>query len=152
MARGPIPPSRDRPLPTKTRKDYEAAAWSEAYAIMAGSALLGLAAGAVRSWGWAKRRRLDPARRLGRAGQMAGVGMLVGAAAQLILGREGKSIDWTMAIVAGLVGSFVGGLLASLLAGDGIQLRASGIIGSIVGAILVTLVWNYWQGRQRKAT
>ncbi len=36
-------------------------------------------------------------------------GMLVGAAAQLILGREGKSIDWTMAIVAGLVGSFVGG-------------------------------------------
>ncbi len=62
-------------------------------------------------------------------------GMLVGAAAQLILGREGKSIDWTMAIVAGLVGSFVGGLLASLIAGDGIQLRPSGIIGSIVGAV-----------------
>ena len=51
-------------------------------------------------------------------------GMLVGAAAQLILGREGKGIDWTMAFVAGLVGSFVGGLLASLIAGDGIQLRA----------------------------
>ena len=36
-------------------------------------------------------------------------GMLVGAGAQLILGRSGGRVDWTMAIVAGLVGSFVGG-------------------------------------------
>ena len=34
-------------------------------------------------------------------------GMLVGAGAQLILGRSGGRVDWTMAIVAGLVGSFV---------------------------------------------
>ena len=60
-------------------------------------------------------------------------------------------INWTVAIVAGLLGSFVGGLLVSLLAGDGLALRPSGMIGSIVGAILVTLVWSYWQGRQRKA-
>jgi hypothetical protein len=39
-----------------------------------------------------------------------------------------------------------------LLAGDGLALRPSGIIGSIGGAILVTLAWNYWQARQRKAT
>ena len=64
-------------------------------------------------------------------------GMLVGAAAQLLLGRGGKGIDWTMAFVAGLVGSFVGGLLASLVSGDGIELRPSGIIGSVVGAVLV---------------
>ena len=69
-------------------------------------------------------------------------GMLIGAGAQLILGRHGQPIDWTMAIVAGLVGSFVGGLLISLLSGDGIELRASGIIGSLVGAILVTLAWT----------
>ena len=42
-------------------------------------------------------------------------GMLVGAGAQLILGRSAKGIDWTLALVAGLVGSFVGGLLISLL-------------------------------------
>ncbi|MDM7829924.1 GlsB/YeaQ/YmgE family stress response membrane protein [Cellulomonas edaphi] len=76
-------------------------------------------------------------------------GMLVGAAAQLILGREGKRIDWTMAIVAGLAGSFVGGLLASLIAGDGIELRASGIIGSIVGAIIVTAIWRWSRNRSR---
>ena len=42
-------------------------------------------------------------------------GMLVGAGAQLILGRSAKGIDWAVALVAGLVGSFVGGLLISLL-------------------------------------
>jgi len=77
-------------------------------------------------------------------------GMLVGAAAQLLLGTRGQGINWTTALVAGLLGSFVGGLLVSLLAGDGLELQPSGIIGSIVGAILVTLAWNYWQERQRK--
>jgi len=79
-------------------------------------------------------------------------GMLVGAAAQLLLGSSGRGINWTTAIVAGLVGSFVGGLLVSLLAGDGLELRPSGIIGYIAGAVLVTLAWNYWQGRQHSAT
>ncbi|GEA85542.1 MAG: GlsB/YeaQ/YmgE family stress response membrane protein [Cellulomonas sp.] len=77
-------------------------------------------------------------------------GMLVGAAAQLILGKGSRGIDWTMAIVAGLVGSFVGGLLVSLLAGDGLELRPSGIIGSIVGAILVTLVWRAAASRSKR--
>ena len=79
-------------------------------------------------------------------------GMLIGAAAQLLLGSSSRGIDWTTAIVAGLVGSFVGGLLISLLSGDGLELRPSGIIGSIAGAVLVTLAWNYWQGRQHSTT
>jgi uncharacterized membrane protein YeaQ/YmgE (transglycosylase-associated protein family) len=78
-------------------------------------------------------------------------GMVIGAGAQLILGRHGGSIDWTMAIVAGLVGSFVGGLLASLLAGDGIELHPSGIIGSLVGAVIVTAVWRWVAGRSKTA-
>ena len=76
-------------------------------------------------------------------------GMLVGAAAQLILGRGSKGVDWTMAFVAGLVGSFVGGLLASLISGDGLELRPSGIIGSIVGAVIVTAIWR-WSAARRK--
>jgi uncharacterized membrane protein YeaQ/YmgE (transglycosylase-associated protein family) len=67
-------------------------------------------------------------------------GMLVGAAAQFILGRRGSRTDWGLALIAGLVGSFIGGLLISLLAGDGLALRPSGIIGSLVGAIIVTLL------------
>jgi uncharacterized membrane protein YeaQ/YmgE (transglycosylase-associated protein family) len=78
-------------------------------------------------------------------------GMLAGAAAQLILGRGGKGIDWTMAFVAGLVGSFVGGLLISLVRGDGLELRPSGIIGSVVGALVVTAAWRWWRSRKTTA-
>ena len=79
-------------------------------------------------------------------------GMLVGAGAQLILGRSGGRVDWTMAIVAGLVGSFVGGLLISLLAGDGLELRASGLIGSLAGAIIVTALWRWWDSRSKASS
>jgi uncharacterized membrane protein YeaQ/YmgE (transglycosylase-associated protein family) len=78
-------------------------------------------------------------------------GMLIGAGAQLILGGSASGIDWPMAFGSGLLGSFVGGLLISLLAGDGIELRASGIIGSLVGAVIVTLVWQWWARRRATA-
>ncbi|GAA3513137.1 hypothetical protein GCM10022140_46400 [Rhodococcus aetherivorans] len=74
-------------------------------------------------------------------------GMVVGAAAQLLLGRSAGRIDWTLAFAAGLAGSFVGGLLVSLLAGDGLSLRPSGIIGSLVGALLVTGAVGWWRAR-----
>ncbi len=69
-------------------------------------------------------------------------GMLIGAGAQLIVGRSSQGIDWPMALASGIAGSFAGGLLASLLAGDGLALRPSGIIGSLLGATLVTAVWQ----------
>jgi uncharacterized membrane protein YeaQ/YmgE (transglycosylase-associated protein family) len=74
-------------------------------------------------------------------------GMIVGAGAQLILGRPEGGIDWPMAFASGLAGSLLGGLLASLLAGDGLDLRPSGIIGSLVGAVIVTLVWRSMRAR-----
>ena len=55
--------------------------------------------------------------------------------------------DWPLAFGSGLAGSFVGGLLISLLSGDGIELRASGIIGSIVGAVIVTAGYQWFKGR-----
>lgn len=76
--------------------------------------------------------------------------MAIGAIAQLALGRAGTRIDWTMALVAGLAGSFVGGLLFSLIAGDGLALRASGLIGSIIGAIVVTGVWTLLDKQKRQ--
>ena len=48
-------------------------------------------------------------------------GMGIGWLAQLVLGRGGRQTDWAMALIAGLAGSFVGGLLVSLLAGDGLR-------------------------------
>ncbi|HEX5090901.1 MAG TPA: GlsB/YeaQ/YmgE family stress response membrane protein [Nocardioides sp.] len=79
-------------------------------------------------------------------------GMLIGAGAQLILGRSRGRIDWPMAFASGLVGSFVGGLLISLLSGDGLDLRPSGIIGSLAGATIVTAAWRWWDSRNTKHT
>jgi len=67
-------------------------------------------------------------------------GILVGWLAQLVLGRRGRQVDWALALIAGIGGSFVGGLLASLIAGDGLALRPSGLIGSFVGALIVTAI------------
>ncbi len=79
-------------------------------------------------------------------------GLLVGAGAQLILGKSKSGIDWTLALVAGLGGSFVGGLVFSLLAGDGLALRPSGIIGSLAGAVIVTAVWTWSKSRSASTT
>jgi uncharacterized membrane protein YeaQ/YmgE (transglycosylase-associated protein family) len=65
-----------------------------------------------------------------------GFGIIVGFIAGWITGTE----DWGKRILYGLLGSFVGGLLASLIAGDGLALRPSGIIGSIVGAVILMLI------------
>lgn len=78
-------------------------------------------------------------------------GMAVGWIVQLALGRNRGQIDWQMAFFAGLGGSFVGGLLASLIAGDGIALKPSGLIGSLVGALIITLAWQAYNRRQQDA-
>lgn len=75
---------------------------------------------------------------------------MIGAVAQFIVGRNGERIDWTMALVAGFAGSFIGGLLFSLLAGDGLAIKPSGLIGSIVGAVIVTAGWQ-WYARRKQA-
>lgn len=67
-------------------------------------------------------------------------GLVIGWIAQMLLGMGTRPDGRTL--VAGLVGSFVGGLLASLIAGDGLALRPSGLIGSLAGAVIVLLVWG----------
>lgn len=75
-------------------------------------------------------------------------GILVGGIAQLILGRSMNTVNWPVAFACGLAGSFVGGLLISLLSGDGLDLRPSGLIGSVAGALIVTVAWGYFEGRK----
>ncbi len=75
--------------------------------------------------------------------------MGIGAIAQLILGRSGRGLDWGMALGAGLGGSFIGGLVFSLLAGDGLAIESSGIIGSLLGALAVTVVWQLFDKSKR---
>jgi uncharacterized membrane protein YeaQ/YmgE (transglycosylase-associated protein family) len=75
------------------------------------------------------------------------IGLAAGWVAQLLLGR--RRIDWPLALASGLIGSFLGGLLASLISGDGLDLRMSGLLGSIVGAVIVVALVGAVRGRSR---
>lgn len=75
------------------------------------------------------------------------IGLAAGWAAHLLVGR-GRP-DWPRLFVAGIAGSFVGGLIGSLLSGDGLELRPSGLIGSVVGAVLVLLGMRAIEDRSR---
>jgi uncharacterized membrane protein YeaQ/YmgE (transglycosylase-associated protein family) len=68
---------------------------------------------------------------------MLALGIAAGWVAQLLLRGRRRQIDWTLAFVTGIIGSFVGGLVLSLGAGDGLAIRPSGLIGSILGAVIV---------------
>lgn len=76
-------------------------------------------------------------------------GMFAGWIANMILGGGSRPADWGPLLVAGLAGSFVGGMLASLIAGDGLRLRPSGLIGTIVGAVVV--LGGYYAVQNRKS-
>lgn len=75
------------------------------------------------------------------------IGLAAGWAAHLLVGR-GRP-DWPRLFIAGIAGSFVGGLIGSLLSGDGLELRPSGLIGSVVGAVLVLLGMRAIEDRSR---
>ncbi len=80
------------------------------------------------------------------------IGAIAGFLARaLVPGKDSMSIVAT--IVLGIVGSFIGGFLASLLfnSGSGDFLRPSGLIGSVIGAIIALLVYRAVNGRSRTA-
>jgi len=78
-------------------------------------------------------------------------GFIVGLLARAIMPGEQK-MSLLMTTLVGIVGSFVGGFVASLIHGGGnmFQLHASGIIGSILGALAILAILGY-VGRSRLA-
>lgn len=70
-------------------------------------------------------------------------GLIVGLIARMLV-PTGRHYGCLGTIVLGIVGSLVGGTLASVLAGDGVDVSTAGWIGSVVGAVIVLLVvrWN----------
>ena len=73
------------------------------------------------------------------------VGLIAGALARLIIpGKQDLSIPAT--IVLGIIGSFVGGILSSLIFGGELDFTPAGIIGSIIGAVIVLFLWTRFGG------
>ncbi len=80
---------------------------------------------------------------------LIGFAFMVAWFSQLLV-KGDRPVDWVQGLVAALIGSFLGGLLVSLLAGDGLAFRPSGLVGSIVGAVIVTAIWNAYRRSQRQ--
>ncbi|MDG2111003.1 MAG: GlsB/YeaQ/YmgE family stress response membrane protein, partial [Actinomycetota bacterium] len=63
-------------------------------------------------------------------------GLIAGLVARAIV-RPGRRLGCLGTTAVGLAGSLVGGTLANVLAGDGLDVAASGVVGSIFGAVLI---------------
>lgn len=74
------------------------------------------------------------------------VGMIAGWVAEKVVYPKWK-IDWTEAFIVGLAGSFFGGLVVNLSAGEGLTLHPAGVIGSILGAIVLLAILKFIRGR-----
>jgi uncharacterized membrane protein YeaQ/YmgE (transglycosylase-associated protein family) len=76
------------------------------------------------------------------------IGLSAGWAAHLLVGKGEP--NYGRLFLVGIAGSLVGGLLASLLLADGLELRLSGLVGSVLGATLLLAVLNsLGRARQR---
>lgn len=79
-------------------------------------------------------------------------GLVVGLIARALMpGRQ--SMGWGLTAVLGMIGSFVGGFLVSLVTDNRVtDFNTAGLIGSVVGAILVLLLVSKFGARSRRAT
>jgi uncharacterized membrane protein YeaQ/YmgE (transglycosylase-associated protein family) len=75
------------------------------------------------------------------------IGLAAGWVADLVLHGRMRPESWGSLLLFGLAGSLVGGLLVSLLSGDGVELRLSGLVGSSIGAIITMLAVGFVQRR-----
>jgi uncharacterized membrane protein YeaQ/YmgE (transglycosylase-associated protein family) len=78
-------------------------------------------------------------------------GLVVGLIARaLVPGKQ--SMGWIATTALGVVGSFLGGFLMSLITRHNVlEFHTAGIIGSIVGAILVVAAAGYGSSRGVRA-
>ena len=77
------------------------------------------------------------------------IALVAGYVANFLVGKQRKYEPWELFVI-GIVGSFVGGLIFSLIAGDGIELRPTGLIGSCIGAIVALVIYGPLRDQLRK--
>lgn len=77
------------------------------------------------------------------------IALVAGFIANYLVGGKRTYENWELFVI-GIVGSFVGGLIFSLVNGDGLEIRLSGLIGSIIGAIVALLIYGPIRDQLRK--
>ena len=78
------------------------------------------------------------------------IAMVAGYVANMVVGK-GKGFQQWELFVAGIIGSFVGGLILNLVFAGNFDISVSGLIGSIIGAIVVLAVWGWLRMRMLKS-
>lgn len=73
-------------------------------------------------------------------------GLFIGWLAQLVLGLG--TTPNAQSLIAGLLGSLVGGTIMNLIVNGNLDLHFSGFIGAFFGAIFVLAVWSAVTHRQ----
>jgi uncharacterized membrane protein YeaQ/YmgE (transglycosylase-associated protein family) len=83
--------------------------------------------------------------------------LVAGTVANYVVGK-GKGFEPWELFVAGIIGSFVGGVIFNLVSGNGLlvsanglQIHPTGLVGSTIGAIVVLAVWGWFRMRARKS-
>jgi uncharacterized membrane protein YeaQ/YmgE (transglycosylase-associated protein family) len=83
------------------------------------------------------------------------IALVAGFIANWLVGRGRNYENWELFVV-GIIGSFVGGLIFNLLAGNGIDFNITGLIGSTLGAIVVLALYGplrtWWRKRNAPAS
>ena len=77
------------------------------------------------------------------------IALVAGFIANYLVGKGRNFETWEL-FVAGLVGSFVGGLIFNLISGQGFDISISGLIGSTIGAIVVLAIYGPLKAQLRK--
>lgn len=81
------------------------------------------------------------------------VGLVAGLLARAIMPGN-DAMGWVSTILLGIVGSFVGGFLASVLLHDQTtgtsDFHPTGLVGSVIGALIVLGLWHF--ARRRRVT
>jgi uncharacterized membrane protein YeaQ/YmgE (transglycosylase-associated protein family) len=77
------------------------------------------------------------------------IALVAGFIANFLVAGKRKYENWELFVI-GIVGSFVGGLIFSFIAGDGLELRPTGLIGSTIGAIVALVIYGPIRDQLRK--
>jgi uncharacterized membrane protein YeaQ/YmgE (transglycosylase-associated protein family) len=82
---------------------------------------------------------------------MVVVGLIAGLLARAIMPGN-DAMGWIPTILLGIVGSFVGGFLMSVVLHDNAastsDFRPTGIVGSVIGALIVLGIWHFAHRRR----
>jgi uncharacterized membrane protein YeaQ/YmgE (transglycosylase-associated protein family) len=79
------------------------------------------------------------------------LGLFVGAIARLIVHSPGR-LGCLGTALLGIIGSYAGGTLGSVLFHDKFDLRkASTIVGAIAGSVVVLLIWRLFSPDNRRS-